>query len=751
MIKRGLLTAALLAGLFNISVLFTATVHAAAKARANAYADAPLVPEVKGKIRADGILDEPLWQQALVMDLNYEVEPAENIEPRVKTQVLLAHTRTRLYVAFRAYDPNPQDIRVYHSDRDTVMNQDWVGVVLDTFNDQRHAYDFTCNPLGNQTDLIENATGPFNMAYDAIWDSGGRVTGEGYFVEMSIPFSAMRFQRTAGEQVWGFDATRRYPRSVNHHMGLFPRDRNNGCYLCQTVKIRGFKGVKPGKSLEFDPTLSGHLSRQREDGIDSPFEKDQQLDAGLTARWGFTSNLTLSGTVNPDFSQVEADAQQLDINEPFALFFQEKRPFFVEGKDFFNTSLNVVHTRTLRDPSWGIKITGKEGANTIGGYVVRDTLTNLIFPASEYSDSLSLSTGSTASVLRYSRDLGENYTLGALFTNREGGDYYNRVLGLDGAFRFTRRDMVQVQVLGSMTRYPGSVARDYDQPEDSFNGRAMSLLYTHNTRALDWRLEYKDIGKDFRADMGFIPQVDFRVAAGGLEYTWYAKPGNSWWTRFRLTGDFANITDQGGDLLNRMGTLGLVYEGPRQIHARAEFTRKREAYNGRVFDQSEWLLHNCMRPIGSLHFFTNLRFGDRIDYSNTRPGKRFRIDTGFSYNLGMHIKLSLSYTYERLKVGGEKLYSVNQGEVNMAYQFNKRMFLRTILQYADYRKNKDLYTYETDPEFRRLFTQVLFSYKLNPQTVFFLGYSDNYNGYRDTGLPQVNHTFFLKIGYALVM
>jgi hypothetical protein len=707
------------------------------------------VPRVDSKIKPDGILDEDAWKKAVVIELNYEVRPGENIKPPVKTEVLVAYNKTHLFIAFRAYDPEPAKIRSRFSDRDDLGNQDWVGVILDTFNDERRSFDLICNPLGMQTDFIEVSSGN-GGEWDAIWDSGGRINQHGYFIEMSVPFSSLRFQRKEGDQVWGFDAVRSYPRSVRHHIGVFPRDRSNNCYLCQSVKLVGFKGAKPGKNLEFDPTVVGHIHREREDDNQGPFIEDKTVEPGITARWGFTPNLTLSAAVNPDFSQVEADALQLDINEPFALFYPEKRPFFQEGSDFFSTRINAVYTRTMRDPSWGMKMTGKEGANTIGAYMVRDTLTNLIFPGSQSSDSTSLSLHSTATVLRYRRDLGNKYTVGALFTNRQGDDYFNRVISFDGDFRVTGKDRIWLQMLGSSTRYPGEVALEFDQQQGKFNDRAFDVLYFHNTRNLDWHIGYRDIGRDFRADLGFIPQVGFRSISASTNYTWIAKPGQ-WWTEFILEGSYSQMTDDHGDLLNRAASTALIYEGPLEMHALAMLTHKREVYNGVTFDQNRFLLHNCLNPIGTMHAGCTVAWGDNIDYANTRLGKRLNIQASMLYDIGLHLQLHLFHTFERMWVNSQRLYTANQGELRLTYQFNKRMFLRGILQYVDYQYNTAMYIDEIDPLYRRLFTQILLSYKINPQTVLFLGYTDNYRGYDNTGLPLADRKFFLKIGYALVM
>jgi hypothetical protein len=479
------------------------------------------IPRFEQMIDIDGHLDEPLWANALVLELDYEVRPGENIPPPVRTEVLLTHNRTHLCAAFRAYDSNPNEIRAHVTDRDEIGDDDWVGIILDTFNDEQRCYDLLVNPLGVQQDAIESESG--GSSWDAIWDSAGRITDWGYIVELAVPFNQLRFQRASGPQVWGFDAVRRYPRSQSHHIGMFPRDRSNSCYLCQAIKISGFDGASPGRNIEIIPTVTGVATEERRSFPSGGFRREHEdTEFGITGRWGVTPNLTLSGTGNPDFSQVEADAFQLDVNQPFALRFSERRPFFLEGSDFFQTLKAAIYTRTMRDPEWGLKLTGKEGRHTIGAYVVRDERTNLIFPGSQSSGSISLSQDNTVSVLRYKYDLGGASTVGALFTNREGDRYHNRVVGIDTDFRFTPRDQVRVQFLGSQTGYPGAVADSFAQPRNDFTDRYIAFEYDHETRTVGWWLDYDDVGGDFRADVGFVPMVGFRNVEGGWNYSWNA-------------------------------------------------------------------------------------------------------------------------------------------------------------------------------------------------------------------------------------
>jgi len=712
--------------------------------------DPYIVPKTESEVRLDAILDEGAWENALVLELKYEVRPGENVPPPVRTEVLLTYDKNNLYAAFRCYDPKPSAIRAHLRDRDTLGGDDWIALIFDTFNDSRRSFDFIVTAQGVQFDEIETQTSE-DPGWDTIWDCFSRITDWGYAVEIAIPFSSLRFQRKEGPQVWGFDAVRRYPREHAYHIGLFPRDRSNNCYLCQAVKIKGFDGASPGLNIEINPTVIGARTDDRPDFPQGSLEKhDQDAEVGLTARWGMTPNLTLNLTANPDFSQVEADAWQLDINQPFALFYPERRPFFTEGADFFSALESVVYTRMMRNPTWGLKLTGKEGTHTIGGYVVRDEITNLIFPGSQGSGSTSLNQANTSSVFRYKKDFGRRYTVGLLATDREGQDYYNRVYGFDLDFRFTRTNQIQLLVLGSKTRYPAEVASDNNQPDGSFSDRLISFEYDHNSRTWGWWADYEEAGPEFRADLGYYPRVNYRNAEGGLNYRWNA-PQDSWWSLFMVGSEVNYFEDQDGNLLNKGASLWFAYNGTMQSSLFIRGWRIREGYNNREFDQTFFSIEGGFWPFSDLQLLISTVFGDQIDYENTRPGQRFRLTPYLTYNLGKHLRLSLAHTYERMTVQDERLYTANISQSTAVYQFNVRTFFRAIVQYVDYDYNVTNYTFEKDPRYRRFFTQLLFSYKINPRTLLFLGYSDNYFGGQGFGLTQSDRTFFVKLGYAWVL
>jgi hypothetical protein len=734
-----------------IQLLLVCQVEADHKSQGNGTRESPyLVPRTENKIKIDAKLDEKAWQQALVLELLYEVRPGENVTPSVKTEVLLTFDFKTLYAAFRCYDPDPSSIRAHLRDRDSLGGDDWVGLIFDTFNDQRRSFNFIVTAQGVQFDFIETQNGD-DPGWDAIWDCASRITSWGYAVEISIPLSSIGFQRKNGPQVWGFDAVRRYPRQHAYHIGLFPRDRSNNCYLCQAVKIKGFEGVRPGKNIELNPTMIGYRSDARTDYPRGDLEKEeQQAELGITARWGFTPNLTLNLTANPDFNQVEADARQLDINQPFALFYPERRPFFTEGIDFFTALKRVIHTRTVRDPLWGLKLTGKEGSNTIGAFIMRDERTNLIFPSCQDSNSTSITMNNTSSVLRYKRDFGSRYTAGLIFTGREGDDYFNRVYGFDLDFRLSPTNQVQLLVLNSDTRYPDDTAAQYHQKSDTFSGRLISFEYDHNTRTWGWWADYEMVDADFRADLGYFPRVGYRNMEGGINYTWNAPP-NKWWALFQVGSEYNHFEDQEGKLLNKRASVWFYYQGILQSGVFIRGRTGRESYHGRQFDLMSIAMEGEFRPYSSLRLGFGANIGDRIDYANIQLGNAYTLDAILEYNLGKHLRLSGHHTHERMEVGDELLYTANISQLTAMYHFNIKTFFRSIIQYVDYDYNPDNYTFEVDSEYKSLFVQLLFSYKINPRTVLFIGYSDNLSGDQDITLTRSDRRFFVKLGYALML
>jgi len=704
-------------------------------------------------LRVDGVLDEPIWDRAAKATIPWEVYPGDNTPAPVETECRIAYGRDALYIAFIAHDPDPEKIRAHLTDRDRAFSDDFVGVILDTFDDQRRAFELFVNPLGVQMDLVLNdVDGGEDASWDAIWSSAGRLNGEGYVVEMAIPFSSLRFKKGQQVQTWGIDILRIYPRDQRYTLKSQQVDRDLSCQLCQVSKLTGLEGIEPGRQLELDPTLVGAASAERQDFPDGAMESgDPNVDLGLTARWGVTPNATLAATINPDFSQVEADAAQLDINRTFALFYPEKRPFFMDGSDYFDTPMNAVYTRMIEDPGWGIKYTSKAGRNTLGALVAQDEVTNLIFPGSEGSAGASLDQNNVSGIVRYRRDVGATSALGFLATGRSGSGYHSGVAGIDGSIRLGKSDTLTFQALGSSTTYPQELSEEYDQPKGNFSGGALELSYQHDTRNWSWDATYRDVTGGFRADLGFMPRGDYRFGKVRGSHTWWGGD-NAFFSRFELGANYDEMREQSGASLYNAAELWASASMPAQTSAFVNLRSGEQWYAGRRFDDDGAMFFVSSRPVAALTFRLAAFFGDGIDYANVRPADELTVRPGIVWRPGRHLNLDLSTTYQTLDVTGGRLYRASVNELRTVYQLNVRTFVRAILQYTDIARNPDLYgDPDLAPSSRSFFVQLLFSYKVNPQTVFFLGYSEGRQGWNGIDMIATDRTIFLKIGYAWLL
>jgi hypothetical protein len=716
-------------------------------------------------VTVDGLLDEQAWNDALVVTLDYEWFPGDGVEPPVRTEVLITYDDRSLYIAFRCHDPEPDKIRAHLMDRDqvtTFVQDDHVLFMIDPWNDERRGFQFRVNPLGVQADAIfSEIEGIEDFSWDIIWASKGRITPDGYAVEAAIPFNQIRFPSGGGRQTWGFDLGRSYPRNVRHRIASNYRDRNVNCVLCQVDKVTGFENMKPGLNIELDPTLTA----SRKDAIDSfpdgsLVAGDEDVELGLTARWSVTADMTLNAAMNPDFSQVEADVAQLEANQRFALFFPEKRPFFLEGIDIFTTPVNAMYTRTIRRPEWGVKFTGKQGRNVFGFFAAEDEAPPpVLIPFNQLSGSFLPDENIRTTVGRYRRDVGSRSTVGLLYTGRDGtrSDYHNRVGGLDGFFRIDDRNTLRAQYLRSDTRYPvGLLDPAWNQVEgESFDDDCLFLRYDFQSRKYVSSLEYDDRGELFRADAGFLPRVNSRHVNADLIRRFWGTP-EDWYSRLDVGAWAYRSEMQDGTLSDTSyGLFGAMF-GPMQSVVQVALERfdvLDSLQELGIADPPSRLFKDLQRaelsaefqPGGAWRISTYFRSGDGVDYVLDRQADELVFRPAVEVKAGRHINLKLVHSLNRLKDGGEKLLEEELTELRFVYQFNLRMFARAIIQ-------RRLTLRPPDPEAEDLFTQLLFSYKVNPQTVIFAGYQDRQadalSGLFADDLVRTDRFFFLKLGYA---
>lgn len=721
------------------------------------------IPRITKAPTIDAVINKEEWSQAKLVDLAYETGPGENLPAKVKTTAYMMEDGENLYFAFKAYDPNPENILAYLRDRDNIFQDDFVGVIIDTFNDERTGFEFFVNALGAQGDLTrDDARFNEDSSWDAVWESLGQVTDEGYVVEMAIPYRALRFPSGLSKQTWGINFLRIYPRDSRTSFSDRANDRNLDCLLCQSHKVTGMPNIEAGNNLDITPTLTYVRNESRDPKIQSNWQDaNTDTEVGADVRWSVTEDWILNATLNPDFSQVDADGGQLDINTTFSLFFREARPFFLDGADYFASSNRLVHTRNIADPDYGLKLSGKQDGHTAGIIVARDTNTSFLLPGRLGSDLAELEgVESDVLIARYKKDLSDKGSLGALVTHRSANGYHNTVTSADGKYYFSEADSIEFQVMHSDTDNPQSVIDDFDTAA-SQSDIAYSLRYRHRTRDYNINVALNDFGKDFRADMGFIGQVDYRKMIVGGSYNWFGDPGSNW-TRWGVFGDWDKTVDQSGKLLEQENEIHFNIDGPMQFRTRFGIVQRERYFNrdaglvigedNSYFDENRFMMFTEFKPFSNLTVGNFMAFGDQIDFANTQLGDLTLFEPFMRLQLGKHFNVNASTTFQTLDVPGGELFDATLYDLRFSYQFNTRSRLSLTLQNTDISRNTDLYNHADDTDinarYKTLGTQLIYSYKINPLSLVYLGYSDR--GFQDDELSSIKkdeRTVFAKFSY----
>jgi hypothetical protein len=526
-------------------------------AKAARYA-ALLTPEKANPVRLsrfesapviDGKLDEEVWKSASVFRNFIQNRPGDLIAPSKQTEVLVGYDAKFLYVAFRAFD-EPDKVRATVAKRDAVFDDDWVGVFLDTYDDGRRAYELIFNPLGVQADAVFTEGVNEDFSVDIVMDSKGTINQEGYVVEVAIPFKSLRY--TAGkDKNWGVHFFRVIKRFNNEQSSWMPISRDNSSLLGQKGRITGLEGISAERTLEIIPSVtiseqglrtrsvSQHDVSTLSGGVDRGrfLNRPAEADIGVTAKFGLTPTVTLDFAYNPDFAQVEADATVVTANQRFPIFFQEKRPFFLEGKEIFETLISAVHTRTIVDPDYAFKLSGKQGRNTFGLLFASDNgpgnlsdeERDFILDTRNSFESRQrlakiLDRNSTVGVLRFKRDVGRENHIGFLATTSNFVDRHNHVAGVDARFRLNKTTTLTAQVLGSITSRPFF----YAEEAGTFDRRERGMVYgTYlNSNGRNWGYELGVVGRSrfFRADVGFNRRFDTNNPTFFVRYSSNEKP-----------------------------------------------------------------------------------------------------------------------------------------------------------------------------------------------------------------------------------
>jgi hypothetical protein len=485
----------------------------------------------------DGKLDDEIWATAVVLKDFYQVQPGDNIIPQNKTEVMLGYDSRFLYVAFRCFD-DPTKVRANVPKRDNIWEDDYVGILFDTFNDQRRAYEFDFNPLGVQADGIWTEGQGEDFSLDLVMESKGIVTNDGYTIEVAIPFKSLRY--VAGkDKVWGVHFWRRTKRLNNSLDMWIPMDRDKSSWLGQAGHITGLDGLSTERTLELNPsvTVSQTSRRARTYGVFPAsslaatdvgrlLNEPVKFDPGLTGKYTLTPTVTLDFALNPDFAQVEADQLVVTANQRFPIFFPEKRPFFLEGIDIFNTQISAVHTRAIIDPDVAIKLTGKLDRNTFGLLVASDDGPGNFSEDEQLTVNPRLvGTNASVAVLRLKRDMGKSDSfIGFLGTHRRFVDQYNELGGFDGRFRLNKQTTFSWQALGTRSRnlffFP-----DEGRVRDSVqNGFAYAVNYDQDGRHFGQNFSMVGRTRYFRSEVGFNRRTNTNNPNWFIRYNSEPKP-----------------------------------------------------------------------------------------------------------------------------------------------------------------------------------------------------------------------------------
>jgi hypothetical protein len=710
------------------------------------------INRTSGEIRIDGRLDDDGWRDAARVERWYETNPGDNIEPTVGNLALLAYDERYFYAAFEFADPDPSSIRAPLGDRDNVPGfTDYGGVILDTRNDGHSAMMMLANARGIQYDAITDDGSGEDSSPDFFWDCVARITEKGWTLEMRIPFSSLRYRNT-NPQTWGILLYRNRPRDFRYQIFSTRLPRGSNCFVCRSNPLLGLSGLPEGGHIVIAPyfnasdaavpigSLGTELSRQPVDP-----------EVGLDVKWAPDADNVLDATVNPDFSQVESDTAQISANERFALFYPEKRPFFLEGVDLFATPIQAVYTRTITAPDWGGRATGKAVGVRYTALVAEDDGGGtVIVPGPVNSEFADQAFKSTVLIGRAKRDIGLSY-VSVLATDREGhdGGGYNRVIGPDFQWKPSSSDNVKGQWLWSSTKTPNRPDLTPSWTGQTLAGHGAQLEWSHNTEHLDWFTFYRDFGDEFRADTGFVPQVGYRHLLGNTG--WTVRPDN-FLSRLRTFATVDQQDDRDGVLIARETEIGAGMDTKLNGFMQYRFldSRTRIGAPGNT-ERAQRVAY--IVSLSPSRVFARLsadgRAGEEFDFANGRLGHGGIVNLTARVDPTKHIEVELVQNQQLLNISGQRLFTARVSRVRGVYTFTPRSFVRAIVQYVSTERDPALYLEPVDPKSAFMASSILFAYKLNWQSVLFVGYGDNRELSDLSKLEKSGRQAFVKVSYAL--
>ena len=716
------------------------------------------VPRASEAPIIDGRLDDPVWNRAARITTFVQQRPLDGAPASEQTEIYVAYDSSNIYFGLYAHYSSAGLVRANRVDRDQTTLDDTIKVYFDPFLDQQRAFVFSVNGYGVQGDAVVNrrdrgstagrgrrggggggggntATGSVaptgDPSWDALFDSGGTLVEDGWTAEMAIPFKSLRFpQRGPGEaHRWGFQIVRTIE-SKDESDVWAPISRDIAGFLPQMGVLEGMTGLSLSRNLEVMPTFVAIQAGTRDTTTGQFVNADPDPAGSINLKYGLTSDLTLDFTYNPDFSQIETDRPQIEVNQRFPLNFPELRPFFLEGQDIFGimAPVTLVQTRTIVDPQYGAKLTGKIGRTSLAFVSASDQAPGKVDSRSDPAF------GRSAQVFlgRARYDLYSESHIGLLATNRDFLDSHNRMGGVDGSFRVGSNHQVGIFAMGSLDR---------DREGVECNGNLLQANVTKQGRNLSYFIAHWEISPDFLNDQGFTRRVDDKTSTGRVDYRWWpAGRVVNWGPRvsYRRTYDYDGVLQD-----EQMGASVSV-RFARNIDVNAGYNRDMERFGGIDFWKNGLSLGGNVRTSRRLSFGGTMNAGDQIRFVDNPF-----LGSGTRYNLNMTLRpfsrLQSEITLNTSRLvdprDDTEVFDVKIWRTLTTYQFTERLLLRNIMEYN---------TFD-----RKLLANLLVTYRVSAGTVFFGGYDARYDQgqlvneqlFRSRSLLRTNHTVFTKLQY----
>ncbi|MBA7663428.1 hypothetical protein ES703_71469 [subsurface metagenome] len=587
------------------------------------------VPELSHPPKIDGVIENSLWEkEALKIENFLQLTPKEKGTPTEKTVAYIGYDKKNIYFAFRCYDSDPKKLRATITNRDNIIDDDWIAVFIDTYNEKRRAFSFFINPRGVQMDLMrieEGGNDNMDASWDTVFHSDGKIDEEGYTVEMAIPFKSIRFPDKE-KKVWGIVLGRTIARKGE--IVLWPPvSKSIPGLLSQGGEIVIQGEVEKGKNFELMPIFTSLKNKNEK----------ADLQPGMNFKWGISSDLTLDLTLNPDFSHIEADAPQIDINQRFALYYAEKRPFFLEGMEIFRfPEIDMVYTRRIIDPAGGAKLTGKVGRFTYGLISAYDTNpTESLLEV--HNGGESRDDNAFFNILRIKTDVFKESYLGFCLADKEIDGSYNRVLGVDGQFRFKDKFFFSFQAIGSKTKF-----------DDQETGIVPALYadFSYFSKHVGGGLYWMSIHPDFEASSGFINRVDYRTLGAYTRFRAY--PEKKYLNQVSLGLSAGQRYAYFEDLLiDRWSRANLHLRFTEFSQMNITFLDSMERYEGIDFNKNSFTVEGENNLVSWLPFGFYFRTGHSVFYDPDDPFLGWSNTYGLFFNVKPNKRLQMSVDFSK--------------------------------------------------------------------------------------------------------